>query len=94
MPSHDANQIADRAERIYDQRLRATLEKTHAGQYVAIEPESGDHFLGGTLSEAGAAARRAHPGRQSFIVRIGQKAAVHIGTANDWPRWRKNCSSL
>jgi hypothetical protein len=79
MPSHDANQIADRAERIFEQRLRATLEKTHAGQYVAIEPESGDHFPGGTLSEAGAAARRAHPEKPSFILRIGHKAAVHIG---------------
>jgi hypothetical protein len=79
MPSHDSRQIAEQAERIYEQRLRATLEKTHPGLFVAIEPVSGDHFLGGTLSEAGAAARKAHPNNPSYILRIGQKAAVHVG---------------
>jgi hypothetical protein len=79
MQSHDARRFVERAERVYEKRLRATLEPTHAGQYVAIEPDSGDHFLGETLSEAGAAARRVHTGKPSFIVRIGQTAAVHIG---------------
>lgn len=80
MPAHDARQFAELAERIYEQRFRATLERTNSGQYVAIEPDSGEHFLGETLSEAGAAARRAHPEKPSFILRIGQRAAVHIGT--------------
>lgn len=78
MPTHDARRFAERAERIYEQRLRATLEPTHSGQYVAIEPDSGDHFLGGTLSEAGAAARRIRPGKPSFLLRIGQQAAVRV----------------
>ena len=79
MASHDSQQIALRAESIFEQHLRATLERTHPGSFVAIEPVSGDHFLGATLSEAGAAARKAHPRSPSFIMRIGQKAAVHIG---------------
>jgi hypothetical protein len=81
MPSQDAHQIAERAERIYEQHLRVKLERTHAGQYVAIEPDSGEHYLGETLSVAGAAARRAHPEKPSFIGRIGQKAAVQLRTA-------------
>jgi len=80
MAPQSAQQIAEQAERIYEQRLRATLEKAHPGKFVAIEPVSGDHFLGLTLSEAGAAARQAHPQNPSYILRIGQKAAVHIGT--------------
>ena len=79
MASHDSQQIAEQAERIYEQHLRATLEKTHPRLFVAIEPISGDHFLGGTVSEAGAAARKAHPHSPSYILRIGQKAAVQIG---------------
>jgi hypothetical protein len=80
MPSNDSKQIAEQAELIYEQRLRASLEKTHLGSFVAIEPHSGDYFLGRTLSEAGAAARKAHPQKPSYIMRIGQKSAVHIGT--------------
>jgi hypothetical protein len=79
MAPHNSQQIAEQAERIYAQGLRATLEKTHLGMFVAIEPVSGDHFLGRTLSEAGVAARKAHPDSPAYILRIGQKAAVHIG---------------
>jgi len=79
MASHESEQIALQAESIFEQRLRATLERTHPGLFVAIEPDSGEHFLGATLSEAGAAARLAHPRKRAFIMRIGQKTAVHIG---------------
>ena len=79
MASTNSQQIAQQAEGIFEQRLRTTLERSHPGLFVAIEPVSGDHFLGATLSEAGAAARKAHPRSPSFIMRIGKKAAVHIG---------------
>ena len=43
--------LYERAERLYQTRLRADLERTHRNSFVAIEPESGDFFLGRTLSE-------------------------------------------
>jgi hypothetical protein len=49
--------------------------------FVAIEPESGDFFLGKTLSEAIEAARAAHPSRLPFVVRVGHKTAVEFGAA-------------
>ena len=47
--------------------------------FVAIEPESGDYFLGKTHSEAMKAARRAHPDRLCHAMRVGHKAALHFG---------------
>ena len=79
IPKPDVQRIADRAEKIYVERLKTRLEKSHHGMFVAVEPNSGDYFLGATLREAGAAARKAHPGNPAFIMRIGHKAAVHIG---------------
>ena len=79
MASRSSQQIAEHAECIYEERLRTTLEKSHPGLFVAIEPISGDHFLGETLSEAGAAARNAHSRNPSYILRIGHRTAVHIG---------------
>ena len=38
-------------------RLQAALEAHHRGRFVAIEPESGEHFLADTLDEAVRAAR-------------------------------------
>lgn len=72
-------ELARRAEELYEQRLKALLEATHLNEFVAIEPDSGDYFLGSTLSEAAQGLRKAHPGRRGFIMRVGHRAAVHIG---------------
>ena len=53
------------------------LEQEHWSQFLAIEPESEDYFLGETLSEAMQAARRAHPDRMCFGMRIG--TPIHMG---------------
>ena len=75
----NSNELAQRHELIYEQRLKADLEKTALNCFVSIEPDSGDYFLGQTLSEAAMAARKAHPGRRAFILRVGHRTAVHIG---------------
>jgi hypothetical protein len=75
----NSNELARRAELIYEQRLKSELEKTHLNYFLAIEPDSGDHFLGKTLSEAAMGARKAHPERRAFLLRIGHRTAVHIG---------------
>lgn len=64
---------------IYEDRLRKDLEREHLHSFVAIEPESGDHFLGRTLSEAAAAAHTAHPDRRCGVLRVGHRATIHIG---------------
>ena len=44
-----------------------------------VEPDSGEHFLGKTLSEASAAARAVYPDRRTFVFRVGHDTTVHIG---------------
>ena len=63
MTGPDVNEFVRKAEDVYVNRLRAVLEPEHTDDFVAIEPESGDYFLGKTLSEAIGAARRCHPDR-------------------------------
>lgn len=72
-------QLIERAEKLYATQLRALLEPGHLHKFVAIEPESGDYFLGGTMSEAIGAARRAHPDRLTHTMRVGHDAALHFG---------------
>jgi hypothetical protein len=74
--------VAERARLVYDRQLRGKLEAEHPDEFVAIEPESGDYFLGATLSEAIQAARRAHPERLPFATRIGHATGVQIGMGN------------
>jgi hypothetical protein len=79
MVSADTRSVIDRAKRIYDERLRVTLEAEHHGRFVAIEPESGDHFVADTLSGAAEKALERHPTRLTHIIRVGHRAAIHIG---------------
>ena len=70
--------VAKRAKAIYESELRSDLEKDRMHQFVAIEPDSGEHFVGDTLSLAIQAARKAYPDRISFALRVGHRRLVHL----------------
>ena len=87
--------IAVAAKRIYEERLRETLEQSHRDQFVAIEPESGDHFLADTFDGAVEAARAAHPSRLPHVLRVGHAAALHMGgRGRDRARGRRAASAF
>lgn len=52
MVSADTKSVIERAKQIYADRLQTVLEPQHLNRFVAIEPESGDYFLGDTFDEA------------------------------------------
>ena len=79
MVSQQSADLAQRAIAIYEQRLQTRLEAANRDDFVAIEPESGDFFLGKTLSEAIQAARAAYPHRLPFALRVGHEATVELG---------------
>ena len=80
MVSPVQHELIRAAERLYATRLRSQLEPTHDGEFIAIEPVSGDYFLGKTLSAAIQAARRSHPTRLPYAMRVGTEPAIHLGT--------------
>ena len=55
--------------------LDPELSKTHRGQFVAIEVDSGDYFIGETAMEANQKARVKHPEKVFFLGRIGYRTA-------------------
>ena len=79
MISNHTTHVTERAKAIYSRRLQTELEASHPNGYVAIEPESGEHFLADSFGAAVAAARAAHPDRIAFVIRIGHRAAIHLG---------------
>lgn len=80
MAKPEIEEFVRRAEEIYASRLRSVLEPGHADEFVAIEPESGEYFLGKTLSEATRAARQSYPDRWTHAMRVGHSAALHLGS--------------
>jgi hypothetical protein len=79
MISEETNSVIEQAKAIYDQELRDSLEAEHRDRFVAIEPDSGDHFLADTFDAAVKAARSKYPSRLSHTIRIGHRAAFNIG---------------
>ena len=70
----------------FEAKARARLEELQAdltGQegVVAIEPESGEYFVGATLGKADAAAYGQHPDRWVYFVRLDDpEAAIALPT--------------
>ncbi|MBA3314535.1 MAG: hypothetical protein M3552_11560 [Planctomycetota bacterium] len=79
MISKESQAVSADAKRIYEQRLRIRLEDAQFGRYAAIEPISGDYFLGDTFDEAVNAALERHADRLTHTIRIGHPAALHLG---------------
>ena len=79
MVSAETKFVIDRAKRLYADHLQAELESQHADRFVAIEPESGEYFLGDTFDQAVKSARAKYPSRVSHTIRVGHRAAFHIG---------------
>jgi hypothetical protein len=79
MASEQSAEMARKAQEIYEHKLKDELEATHRDDFVAVEPESGDYFLGKTLSAAIQAARAAYPERLPFALRIGHETTVELG---------------
>lgn len=79
MVSAESRSVIDRAKRLYAERLQPVLEAEHPDRFVAIEPESGDYFVADSLDGAIRASREKYPDRLSHVMRVGHKAAIHIG---------------
>jgi hypothetical protein len=90
MVSQQTANVARRAKEFYELRLRTSLEATNRDDFVAIEPESGDYFIGESLSEAIQSSRAAHPDRLAFAIRIGHSVAVNIGVLTPRLVWSVN----
>ncbi len=79
--------VADRATRIYEERIRPLVEGEHFGRVVSIEANSGDYEIALSNADEVPALRRLrsrHSDPKVFSVRVGYRTLGRIGGA----RWR------
>lgn len=69
--------FARKGQEVYERKYKKDLESRCKGKIVAVEPESGDIFIGNSVLEAAAEAKKVYPDRFFHFVRIGYKA-VHM----------------
>lgn len=83
-------EIAQRGEKIYRERLKKKLEKGFLGKYVAIEVESEKYFVGSSLEEALEKARKKFPDKIFHSIKIGSEgifttSGLFSHDTNEWP---------
>lgn len=72
-------EIARKGQRIYQDKLKATLERDHKGEIVAIDVDTGDYFLGKTVLEAAERGHEKYPGKVFHAIRVGYKVVHFVG---------------
>jgi len=70
----DIQKIAEEGAKIYES-IKSQHEPIQNCKFLAIDIESKDTFLGNTSSEAVESARKAHPNKVFYVVKIGFSAA-------------------
>lgn len=71
--------LVECGQNTYKQRLASILEPSHLGEFVAVEPDSGQYFLGSTASAALVAAHAALPNNLFYLTRVGRETAHSVG---------------
>ena len=71
--------LVERGQTTYRQKLASVLEPSHLGEFVAVEPDSGLYFLGSTASAALVAAHAAMPNNLFYLTRVGRETAHTVG---------------
>lgn len=74
MQKADIQKIAERGAKIY-KKIKEQYEPEHNGTFLAIEIDSKNFYLGKSSSEAVELARKSHPDKVFYVVKIGHSAA-------------------
>ena len=73
-------QVAEKGQKIYDEKLKPELEKNHQGEFVVIDVDSGEYVVANSLIEALQTAKEKYPGKVFHSVRIGFPGIFRMGT--------------
>lgn len=71
--------LAERSRQLYTAKLKDLLEPQYNGRFVAIEPDSGNYFLGDKVAEVILVARNEMPDKHFYVARVGYPTAYKIG---------------
>ena len=74
------NQISERGQKIYQEKLKPILEPSQNGKFAAIEVEVGEYFLGDTVLEVLEKAKKSFPQSIFYTVRVGYDGVYKMAT--------------
>ena len=75
LPTVYPAEIAQKGIQVY-QKISKQIEKDYSGDFVAIEVESGEYFLGQTQVEAIEKAKKHFPTKIFYLMKVGFPTVV------------------
>ena len=78
-PRFSRDEIVERGQAIYEERLRAQLEPEHRGKVLVIDIETGEYEMDADVITAGDRAQAKNPGAALYSMRIGSPVLYRIG---------------
>jgi hypothetical protein len=81
MIHHDMpkEEVVARGKQIYNEKLRASLERDHMGQFAVVDVLSGDYEVGEDDAAASFKMLERRPDALLYGIRVGQETAYRFG---------------
>ena len=80
-PAEEAGRLGDE---IYDRDIRHLVEADHHGEFVAIDVDSGDYAIAGSVLAAAERLRARRPDADAWLVRVGHPTLRTFGGSSLW----------
>ena len=78
-PKYSIDEVCDRGERIYAERIKALVEPQENGRFIVIDIESGDYEIADLMSDASHCLKERRPDSVRFGAKVGYSSAFNLG---------------
>lgn len=75
------NEIARRAQALYEQQIRPKVEKAHQGEFLVVDVDTGDYEMDADELAAMRRAEAKRPDARLYLLRIGHPTAYRLRRA-------------
>ena len=79
-PKYSKDEVCDRGEEIYEERIKALVEPQQIGKFIVIDIESGDYEISEDMLIASRRLRERRPNSVRYGAKVGSKFAYRMGT--------------
>jgi hypothetical protein len=78
-PRYSSDEIVERGQALYDQRIREQVEPRYTGKFLVLDIETGEFEIDADSVAALERATAKHPDPALYLLRVGFPTAVSLG---------------
>ena len=79
-PRYSSEEIAQRGQRLYEQKIRSQLDESETGKFLVLDIETGQYEIDRDEIAALKRAKEKNPKAALYLLRVGSETAYKLGT--------------